>query len=159
MCQYCGCYEIDTIRRLMDEHVIIQNHAGDAKRAIAAGDYTKAVSVIRDLYAVMQIHNTVEEKALYPSVESVEEFSGSVTHMYEEHDELDAHMERVMELADAGTPQEADWDAMVKALDDLYEHIIAEDNGMFPAAAISFDPEDWERAEQVRAEAESARGA
>lgn len=153
MCQYCGCYENATIKALMDEHVVIQNHAGDTQRAVREGDFGRAAESVRQLARVLWIHNQVEEKALYPAIAKHPEFTEMATKLYDEHDEIDDVLRATIVAADEGTPEKAPWTKVVAALDDLYEHIIAEDNGLFPASVINFDVEDWEACEQAREQA------
>lgn len=158
MCQYCGCRDITTVALLTEDHVEIQNHCGDSQRAIAAGDYAKAASLARKLEAILAIHNAVEEQALYLSIGRQEEFAEQTGRLFDEHDELDDILADVIAHDDAGTLDQVDWKRVVDAYDALYEHIIAEENGLFPAAAINFDPADWERCERMRAEAEEKAG-
>jgi hypothetical protein len=49
-------------------------------------------------------------------------------------------------------PSTADWAGLLVALEMLAEHIDHEEHGVFPAAAVSLDPADWEHAAQVRAQ-------
>ncbi|GAB97043.1 hemerythrin-like domain-containing protein [Kineosphaera limosa] len=157
MCQYCGCQEIETIGLLMAEHVEIQNLCGQTKRCVERGDTAGALAQVRDLERIMRVHNEVEERALYLAMTRFEEYEPQAGILYEEHDELDELIASTLALADDARLQEIDWNAVLRAFDVLYDHIIHEDNGLFPAAAVALDVADWERCERVRAEAE-ARG-
>lgn len=158
MCQYCGCREITTVALLTEDHVAIQNRCGDTGRAVAAGDFAKAAQLARELEHILRIHNAVEEQALYLSIGRHEEFAEQTGRLFDEHDELDDIIAEAIAFDDAGRPQDADWAKVLNAYDTLYEHINAEENGLFPAAAINFDPADWERCERMRAEAEAKYG-
>ena len=48
-----------------------------------------------------------------------------------------------------------DWPGLIEVLEGLYEHIQREDNGLFPAAAVILDADDWERCERLRHQAQS----
>lgn len=158
MCQYCGCRDILTVGLLTEDHVEIQNYCGDTKRAVEAGDFAKAAQLARKLEAILRIHNAVEEQALYLSIGKHEEFAEQTGRLFDEHDELDDIIAEAISFDDAGRPQDMDWAKVLAAYDTLYEHIIAEENGLFPAAAINFDPADWERCERMREEAEAKAG-
>lgn len=155
MCQYCGCQEIETIGVLMAEHVEIQNCCGQTKRCVERGDIAGAITPVRELQRVMRVHNEVEERALYLAMTRLPEFEAQAGILYEEHDDLDEIIAATLSLADDGRAQEIDWDAVLTAFDVLYEHIIREDNGLFPAAAIVLSTADWERCEEVRAQAQA----
>jgi hemerythrin superfamily protein len=158
MCQYCGCRDIETVGLLTEDHVEIQNHCGDTRRAVEAGDFKKAAQLARKLKAIFAIHNAVEEQALYLSIGRNEEFADKTGDLFDEHDELDELIDDIIRHDDDGTLDQVDWKRVLDAYDVLYEHIIAEENGLFPAAAIMFDPADWERCERMRAEAEAKAG-
>lgn len=156
MCQYCGCEEIETIGRLMADHREIQNCCGQTRRCVEAGDLAGAVEQVRALARLFLVHNAVEERALYLSMTHLEEFEELTGTLYDEHDDIDEVLSVALALADSGRPERIDWDGVLAAFEVLYEHIIHEDNGLFPAAAVALDPADWERCERVRAEAEAA---
>jgi hypothetical protein len=57
----------------------------------------------------------------------------------------------LVESADA-VPTDPTWPTrLLGALDLLREHILKEQNGLFPAALTTLDTADWVRIEQVRA--------
>ncbi len=150
MCQYCGCQEITTIGTLMDEHILIRNHCGDTRRCVEHGDVAGAVEHVRLLRALMQPHNAVEEGGLYLSMLRFEEYEPQTARLYDEHDDLDAAIDAALEAADAGKSDQIDWRGLIAEFEVLYEHIQREDNGLFPAAAVMLDAEDWERCERLR---------
>ncbi len=158
MCQYCGCQEIETIGLLMAEHVEIQNHCGQTKRCVERGDVDGAIAQVRGLERVMQVHNEVEERALYLAMTRLPEYEELAGVLYDEHDELDEIIAATLALADDGRADEIDWRHVLRGFDVLYEHIIHEDNGLFPAAAVALDPGDWERCERIRREAQARVG-
>ncbi len=155
MCQYCGCHEIVTIGTLMDEHILIRNHCGDTRRCAERGDVAGAVEQVRALQALMRPHNAVEEGGLYLSMTRFEEYEQQAAELYDEHDDLDAAIDAALAAADAGRADQIDWPGLIEVLEVLYEHIQREDNGLFPAAAVILDAEDWERCERLRHQAQS----
>lgn len=157
MCQYCGCDEIEAIGLLMDEHVQIQNHCGEILRCLDRGDEAGALGEAAALERVMRVHNAVEERALYLSMTRFEEYADKAGTLYDEHDDVDAALADLLRRGGAGAA--VDWAPLRAAIHVLYEHIIHEDNGLFPAAAIALGAEDWERCDRVRAEAEAAASA
>ncbi|WP_226345838.1 hemerythrin domain-containing protein [Agilicoccus flavus] len=155
MCQYCGCQEIGPIGDLMAEHVVIQNLCGETERCVDAGDARGAYGFVAELARVMVVHNTVEERGLYLSMTRFPEFEDQAGVLYDEHDDVDAVIEGVLAAGVEGADG-VDWAPVLAAFSVLREHIIHEDNGLFPAAAVALDPADWERCERLRAEATAA---
>lgn len=154
MCQYCGCREIGPIGTLMDEHVEIQNLCGDTRRHVERGDLASAVRTVRALDRLLRVHNAVEESSLYPAMTHFEEYADQAGVLYDEHDDVDIVIADALSRAD--DPASVDWKVVLDSFEVLYEHIIREDNGLFPAAAIALDTDDWERAERARDSAEAS---
>ena len=152
MCSYCGCHAIGPIRALAEEHVMIQNLMGETRRAALRGDDDAAIGLLRRLQSVLAEHDAVEELSLYPAMARHAEFRGHVEDLFDEHDDLAVLLERALTIADAQGACSVEWVRVLAGFDVLMEHIQAEENGLFPAAAISLDVLDWERAEQVRRE-------
>jgi hemerythrin-like domain-containing protein len=153
MCNYCGCRSIEPIAELTAEHEQVLNLRGDIRRAVRGGDFEQAVGLVRELRELLLVHDAVEELAVYPAMRRFEEFTDKVGTLFDEHDEMDDVMDGIVAAADAGDdPAGMEWQRLLADLDVLAEHIDHEEHGMFPAAAVSLDPEDWERATAVRAE-------
>lgn len=150
MCNYCGCRAIEPIAELNAEHERILNLRGDLRRAVARGDEPAAVEVLRELRTVLALHDTVEELAVYPAMERLPEFTDKVGTLFDEHDDTDDVLDAALAAAGRGDPVR--WDGVLGALDVLAEHIDHEEHGLFPAAAVSLDPADWELAAKVRAD-------
>jgi len=56
-----------------------------------------------------------------------------------------------------GFPDDPTWpDRLVAVLHHLREHILKEQDGVFPAALVALDAEQWERIEAVRAQISTA---
>ncbi|MBK8458952.1 MAG: hemerythrin domain-containing protein [Micropruina sp.] len=135
MCNYCGCENIGIIGRFMTEHVEIINEAGRLRRAHDAGDAQGVADHCRQLAALLHPHTTAEEVGLFTVMKRDEDFEPTVLQLCAEHLTLDQHVERIM-------------DGRTELIDDfmlaLREHIDAEENGLFPAAAVGLSGDDWD---------------
>ena len=157
MCSYCGCRAIGPIADLTREHEVITNEMGEVRRAFDRGDLDAAADHLTTLLPVLALHDTVEELAIYPSMETVAMQAEKVGVLFDEHDEVDRVLDTaIVSLRETG-PATVAWTEVLHVFAMLREHIDHEENGLFPAAAIAFETEDWERAEQVRAHAEAGR--
>ena len=146
MCEYCGCQDVVAIAELTAEHDAVVSLSGDARRALAAGDLSLAASKGRAIAAVLGPHTAVEEGALFPAMAA--EFAGHVTDLIDEH----RLVSLVLAEATDATPTDPGWpDRLERALETLREHIIKEQDGLFPAALATLDPADWDRIDDVRA--------
>ncbi|MFF1415636.1 hemerythrin domain-containing protein, partial [Streptomyces sp. NPDC058289] len=56
MCHYCGCREIPLIKEFIAEHEAVTNAAGDALRALDAGDLPRARALVAEMTAVLLAH-------------------------------------------------------------------------------------------------------
>ena len=157
MCSYCGCRAIGPIADLTREHEVITNEMGEVRRAFDRGDLDAAADHLTTLLPVLALHDTVEELAIYPSMETVPMQADKVGVLFDEHDEVDRVLDTaIVSLRETG-PATVAWTEVLHVFALLREHIDHEENGLFPAAAIAFETGDWERAEQVRAHAEAGR--
>lgn len=152
MCNYCGCRALEPIAALTAEHVQILNLSLEIRRAVARGEHEAAAGLLGTLNDVLEIHDAVEELALYPAMARFPELSEKVGKLFDEHDELDRVVHAALTAANATGPSTADWAGVSTALEMLAEHIDHEEHGVFPAAAVSLDPEDWEHVAAVRAQ-------
>ena len=150
MCNYCGCRAIEPVAQLSTEHERILNLSGEIRRAVARGADVVAAELLRTLHEVLEVHDAVEELALYPAMARLLEFSDMVGTLFDEHDEFDRVVHAALTATDGTGPSTADWAAVLAALEMLAQHIDHEEHGVFPAAAVSLDPADWEHAEVVR---------
>jgi len=153
MCQYCGCHEIGPIGALMDDHFEIRNLCRHLTADIEADRREEAIGLARELVRYFTVHNAVEEGGLYLSMTRFEEYEEKAGTLYDEHDALDAVLEELLALADAGRLEDIDFGPLLAEIHVLHEHIDHEENGLFPAAAVALDQADWDRCERLRAEA------
>ena len=152
MCNYCGCRALEPVAELAAEHVQILNLGEEIRRAVARGEHVVAAELLQTLHDVLEVHDAVEELAVYPAMARHLEFRDKVGTLFDEHDELDRVVQEALTAAHRSGPSTADWAAVLTALEMLAEHIDHEEHGVFPAAAVSLDPADWEYAAAVRAQ-------
>ena len=150
MCNYCGCRAIEPIAQLTAEHERILNLSGEIRRAVARGADVTAAELLRRLHEVLAVHDAVEELSLYPAMARLLEFDDMVGTLFDEHDEFDRVVRAALTATGGTGPGTADWAGVLGVLEMLAEHIDHEEHGVFPAAAVSLDPADWEHATVVR---------
>ncbi|AQP45268.1 hemerythrin domain-containing protein [Tessaracoccus flavus] len=147
MCSYCGCDSITVIGRFMEEHVEIINACGDLRHAVAdGGDVPGAAAA---LGALLGPHTASEEVGLFAVMKRRDEFTDHVSTLCGEHRSLD---ELLAAIADG---EHELMESFEKALRD---HIHKEDNGLFPAAAMGLDGEEWIEIDQVTHDHDHATG-
>lgn len=134
MCSYCGCDSIEVIGRFMAEHVEIINATGDLRRAVSSDDAEAVESARVKVGALLWPHTQAEEGGLFRVMARDEEFSDHIASLCGEHRSLDEWLADVVP---------GDAAAMARFEDALREHIDKEDNGLFPAAAVSLGGDDW----------------
>ncbi|AVH54730.1 MULTISPECIES: hemerythrin domain-containing protein [Streptomyces] len=146
MCEYCGCQALETIDELTQEHekaVTLISRVRDARQD---GEIALMAELAREIASVLGPHTQVEEHGLFPAPAG--EFPEKIAALRDEHRRIDAV------LAEASGPFLADlsWpDRLITTLDLLREHILKEQDGVFPAALALLEPEQWEAVEAVRA--------
>lgn len=151
MCEYCGCQQIDSIAELTREHDAIVVAAGEVCRQVEAGDLATAASTCRLIVALLRPHTFVEEDGLFPCL--AKDFPDHVHTLRAEHRQIEA----VLAESARAVPDDPTWPArLVAALHLLREHILKEQDGLFPAALVALDNDQWERIEGIRARAGSA---
>ena len=68
MCNYCGCRAIEPIARLTAEHEEILVLSHQIRAALARDDEAAATLLLSRLQGVLDVHDAVEELALYPAM-------------------------------------------------------------------------------------------
>jgi hemerythrin-like domain-containing protein len=154
MCEYCGCQAIAAIDELTREHDLVVNLIGDVRAADRAGDVARMADLARQITSVLGPHTRVEEQGLFPALAA--EFGDQVAALYGEHRRIEA----VLAEAATGTPSDPTWPRrLMGTLELLREHILKEQDGVFPAALATLRTADWELIDAVRAvSASSAAG-
>lgn len=146
MCEYCGCQALDAIAELTAEHDLVVELSRQVRAALRAGDPDAAAERSRAVAAVLEPHTAVEEGALFPAL--ADEFGDHVAALEAEH----RLVESVLAESAEGTPSDPSWpERLDRALYLLREHILKEQDGVFPAALAHLDPTQWEALEAVRA--------
>jgi hemerythrin superfamily protein len=147
MCEYCGCQQIATIAELYREHDDVAAHVGRLRSSLVAGRLDEVASSCQQILAVLGPHTVVEEEGLFP--EMTDEFPDHINSLRADHRQI----EKVLGQAADGPPDDPAWpDRLLQALLLLSDHILKEQDGVFPASLIALDPDQWERIEAVRAQ-------
>jgi hemerythrin-like domain-containing protein len=146
MCEYCGCQALTAIDELTREHDAVVNLIGDVRAAHTVGDVARMAQLARRITTILVPHTQVEEHGLFPAL--AREFPDHVTALQAEH----RRIETVLAEAAAGTPDDPAWPRrLMDTLRMLREHILKEQDGVFPAALITLRTADWEAIDAVRA--------
>lgn len=150
MCEYCGCQAVTVIADLTREHDRALDAVRAAEQAARARDVAAARVALQDLAVVLRPHTAVEEEGLFPAM--AREFPEQVHALVEDHRRLEAVCAKVQ-----STEPPAGWPAEVAtAMAELREHILKEQDGVFPAALSVLGAADWQAVEDVRATVGSA---
>ncbi|MEV6290765.1 hemerythrin domain-containing protein [Streptomyces sp. NPDC051896] len=146
MCEYCGCQALESIDQLTLEHETVVRLVSRVRDAHRDGEIAYMAELAREIAAVLVPHTQVEEHGLFPAMAA--DFPGKIAALEEEHRRIEAV------LAEANGPYLADptWpERLIEALDLLRDHILKEQDGVFPAALALLSTEQWETVEAVRA--------
>jgi hemerythrin-like domain-containing protein len=145
MCEYCGCQDIEAIAELTAEHDRLRELSRSLVIAAEAGDTARAGLAAQAMLAVLGPHSRVEEQGLFPAM--AQEFGEHIHQLVEEHVVVDRALRALADRA-AGP----DWVGRARTVVAvLFEHILKEQDGVFPAAMSVLTPRDWERLASVRA--------
>jgi hemerythrin-like domain-containing protein len=151
VCEYCGCQALAAIDELTREHDLVVGLISEVRSASATSDIPRMSRLARRIAVVLGPHTQVEENGLFPALEA--DFPEHMQALRAEH----RHIEAVLGEASAGTPADPGWPGRLNgALGMLRQHILKEQDGVFPAALASLATSDWEAIEKVRARADSA---
>ena len=134
MCSYCGCESIEVIGRFMAEHVEIINATGVLRSAVRSADPVAVGAAKLVVSELLWPHTVAEEGGLFRVLGRDEGFTEHIAVLCGEHQTLDTRLEAVAP---------GDEPAMASFEDALRNHIDKEDNGLFPAAAIALNGEQW----------------
>jgi hypothetical protein len=138
MCEYCGCQAIAAIDELTREHDRVVDLIGAAR---AARDDAPALAALAgQILAILGPHTRVEEEGLFRALAA--DFADHVAALRAEHGDIEAALAE----AASGNAQN-----LQPALDRLREHILKEQDGVFPAALTTLRTEDWDVVDKVRA--------
>ena len=145
MCEYCGCQALAPIDELTREHDVVVGLISDVRAAGASADLPRMAELARRIAAVLGPHTEVEEQGLFPALAA--EFPDHIAALEAEHRRIEA----VLGEASAGTPADPAWPArLAETMQMLRDHILREQDGVFPAALAGLGTADWEAVEAVR---------
>ena len=146
MCEYCGCQAVTAIDDLTREHDLVVNLIGEVRAAHTATDTACMAELACRITAVLEPHTQVEEQGLFPALAA--DFPDHVAALRADHRQVEA----VLGEAAGGTPADSTWPyRLITTLDLLREHILKEQDGVFPAALANLDPGDWDVIDTIRA--------
>ncbi|HKS49863.1 MAG TPA: hemerythrin domain-containing protein [Amycolatopsis sp.] len=146
MCEYCGCQALTAIAELTAEHDHVVALISQVRTAHRDGDAARMAELAREIAVVPGPHTVVEEDGLFPALAG--EFAEHVTALRAEHRQIEA----VLGEAATGVPREPGWpDRLLTVVGVLREHILTEQDGVFPAALGFLSVEDWAVVDAVRA--------
>ena len=153
VCEYCGCQQIDVVAELTAEHDRLRELGHDLAAAARAADPVAARPLAEAMRTVLGPHTHVEERGLFPALGT--DFAAPLEVLVQEHRRIDAVLEEV-----AGPAPAAGWPERTQvALTDLFEHILKEQDGVFPAALATLGTADWEAVTAARADAHTGPAA
>ncbi|WP_030549031.1 hemerythrin domain-containing protein [Streptomyces albus] len=159
MCEYCGCQSLTSIDELTREHDLVVAMISEVREARRDGDLPRMAATARRIAGVLGPHTEVEEHGLFPALTA--DFPDQIAALEDEHRRIEAV------LAEAGDPDGGDSGAgadatgavpadpswpqrLEEALAVLRDHILKEQDGVFPAALAMLATEEWEAVEAVR---------
>ena len=142
MCDHCGCRDLTTVGRLMNEHDRLRELSDHIRRHLDAGDVAAAREHFRELLVVLGPHVSKEEGALFPRLAVERELTEHVRVLEGEHADLYDAVDDLDDLPDAAL---AAWrEGVLRVLSELDQHMYKEDFGLFPAALATLAGEDWD---------------
>jgi len=150
VCEYCGCQDVPAIAQLTSEHDEIRAVARDASLAARADDHPAAVLAAERLLELLEPHTAVEERGLFPAMAG--EFAEHVASLESDHQRIEGALEEIA----SGRESPAGWAELLDtAVTGLFEHILREQDGLFPASLSVLTPQQWDLLADVRVEIEA----
>ncbi|GAA2646369.1 hemerythrin domain-containing protein [Streptomyces virginiae] len=145
MCEYCGCQSIKAIAELTAEHDSVVDLISVVRAAHHGADAAEMARVARLITAILLPHTQVEEHGLFPAMS--DEFPEQIAALEDEH----RRIEKVLGEAADGVPADPGWPSrLMEALALLREHILKEQDGVFPATLAILAPEQWDMVDAAR---------
>jgi hemerythrin-like domain-containing protein len=138
MCEYCGCQQNDVIAELTAEHDRLRELGHDLTAAANAADFPAAGRLATQMRTVLGPHAQVEEAALFPALEA--DFGDQLARLVAEHRDIDTALSELV-----SGEQQPGWQLRTQlALAHLFDHILKEQDGVFPAALATLTSADWD---------------
>ncbi|WP_203568392.1 hypothetical protein [Aestuariimicrobium ganziense] len=152
MCEYCGCRDIPIIGRLSEEHYGAINALGGVRRGIESGDAAEVDKALTAMAGHLFTHNGCEEAGLFRGLclpEHCEYYQATVADLEEQHVLLKQQVARI---------RAGEWEVYAELEHTLRRHIDQEENGLFPATAVTLDGETWDQIDEWTHEYDHAVG-
>lgn len=138
MCSYCGCQALPVIRLLTVQHEEIINKLGEVRRTYEVGALLDSQRHAGELAELLRAHNKLEEQGLFDALASDVEFVESLAKLRVEHDEIDGLIARIVS---------GEFARVLELETVLRNNISNEENGLFPASAVTLDGIVWDEIE------------
>lgn len=138
MCSYCGCQALPVIRLLTVQHEEIINKLGEVRRTFEAGALLDSQRHAGELAELLRSHNKLEEQGLFDALASDVEFADSLAKLRVEHHDIDGLIARIVS---------GEFTQVSKLESILRNNISNEENGLFPASAVTLDGIAWDQIE------------
>ncbi|NBM18843.1 hemerythrin domain-containing protein [Streptomyces sp. GC420] len=152
MCEYCGCQSLTAIDELTREHDLVVELISHVRAAHRSDDVPAMAHTAREIAAVLGPHTRVEEHGLFPALAA--DFPEHMAALEDEHRRIETVL---AEAAGGAVPADPAWpERLMETVALLRDHILKEQDGVFPAALANLSTGEWEAVEAVRAEAGSA---
>ena len=146
MCECCGCQSLQVIADLTAEHDRLRELGRDITDAVAADDRSAAARCAAHMVERLSPHTAVEEGGLFPAMAA--DFPDQIDDLADDHRRIDADLRQI-----AGG-RTHNWASLAEAtVAELFEHILKEQDGVFPASLSVLRPDQWDEIAAVRAEA------
>jgi iron-sulfur cluster repair protein YtfE (RIC family) len=126
------------LRDFIAEHERATNHGRATQRALDHGDIDRARTELAAMAAELKPHWQGEENGLFAVLGHEEMFAEHIAPLVREHREL----AELLDTVDLTRPE--DQDRLRAAVDELYEHIAKEEDGLFPASLTTLDGDAWD---------------
>jgi len=151
MCEYCGCQSLAAIDELTREHDEVVRLISHLRTAHEEGGVARMAELAREITTVLEPHTEVEEHGLFPALSA--DFPEQIAALEAEHRRIESVL---AEAADGVTPADPTWpQRLMEAMAVLRDHILKEQDGVFPAALANLSTEEWEAVDATRARAGS----
>lgn len=146
MCEYCGCQSVPAIAELTAEHDQVVDLIGLVRAADRRGDVDDMIGLSRRISAVLGPHTLVEEQGLFPAMAT--DFPEQIVVLEAEHRRIEAVLG---EASDPVVRADPSWPArLIDVLALLRDHILKEQDGVFPASLSTLTTAQWDRISEVR---------
>jgi hemerythrin-like domain-containing protein len=144
---------VTPIAELTAEHDTVVALISRATAGLRDHGLAGAVPFLEQIVDMLEVHTAVEENGLFPAL--ARDFGPHVGRLVEDHRAIDEAFRAVLTCREAINPVVER--SLVDAFYRLREHILAEQDGAFPAALAILSPEQWEQVIRVRHQAIEAR--